>query len=292
MYTLFLIFFFVLGTLIGSFLNVVIYRYNSGKSIFGTRERSICFSCGKTLSWRELIPVLSFLFQKGRCTACKAKISWQYPLVEIATGVLFAALFAKYFPSNLVFGIYAYLPAKVLGEIAFLFALQLVIWSILVVITVYDFRHKIIPDGLVYAFSVLSLAVAIFFPGTVGGSVWTAIFTGVGFFCFFGGLWLVSGGRWLGFGDAKLVLGVGFLLGLVKGVSALVLAFWIGAAVSIGILGLAHLAIPLGRLRGQTKALTMKSEIPFAPFIILGTLIAFFWNIDIFGIADLLFYVQ
>mgnify|MGYP001613694074 CR=1 FL=1 len=279
--------FFVLGTLIGSFLNVVILRYNTGKHIFGWKERSICFSCSKKLAWHELVPVVSFCFLGGRCRGCKSRISWQYPLVEITTGLIFVGIFAQNFP--IIFSLFA-----------------VAIWSSLIVITVYDLRHKIIPDGLVYAFIILSFLAAAIFPSGGGGFL-HSLFAGAVFFTFFAGLWLISGGRWLGFGDAKLVLGVGFLLGLARGLSALTLAFWIGAVVSIFLLGLNWLAkklangaamanssaggeaIQFGRLRSRLFTLTMKSEIPFAPFIILGALIAFFWNIDIFGLAGLLF---
>ena len=89
---------FVFGTIIGSFLNVVILRYGTGKSF--AKGSSQCFSCGKKLSWYELVPILSFLFQKGKCKGCGSKISWQYPLIETITGVLFLLIF------NLQFSIF------------------------------------------------------------------------------------------------------------------------------------------------------------------------------------------
>ncbi|HLP43925.1 MAG TPA: prepilin peptidase, partial [Candidatus Nanoarchaeia archaeon] len=216
---------FLFGALIGSFLNVVILRYGTGKKILGIGERSMCFSCSKTLEWYELIPVFSFLYQRGRCRGCKSKISWQYPLVEFTTGLLFAAVAWKNFSGvslEEAFG------ASNFSTTAILTLFQFVIWSILIVITVYDIRHKIIPDFLVFMFAGLSLIASIFFPEVLGHTVTSAIVAGIAFFAFFGGLWLVSGGRWLGFGDAKLVLGVGFLLGPIQGLSALVLSFWIG----------------------------------------------------------------
>ncbi len=274
---------FILGTLIGSFLNVVILRYGTGKKFVGVGERSMCFSCGKTLEWYELLPVFSFVYLRGKCRGCDSKISWQYPLVEVLTGLVFVGIFLKNY-SGLIF------------EGSFLFGsvplflltlLQFLIWSVLIVITVYDFRHKIIPDALVYAFSGLSLLSVFWFPWVIG-SYTDPILSGIGFFCFFAGLWFISGGRWLGFGDAKLVLGVGFLLGLVRGLSALVLAFWIGAVVSIALMAWQYVqqrAIRGKGLQGGRPQLTMKSEIPFAPFIILGTLISFFCYVDILGIG-------
>lgn len=279
---------FIFGTLIGSFLNVVILRYNTGKNILALDNRSMCFSCGKQLYWYELIPVFSFLLQRARCRGCGSKISWQYPLVELATGLMFVAIFTKNF--NTLFD-----PNNI-ASFALVSLAHFVIWSLLIVITVYDLRHKIIPDGLVFSFIGLTLLLAWFFPANAysGNTFLSSVLAAAGLFAFFGGLWFVSGGRWLGFGDAKLVVGVGLLLGVSGGLSALAIAFWVGAGVSILIIFGGRLLNFLGhieyiskviresRLRAQLSLLTMKSEIPFAPFIILGTLIAFFCQIDIF----------
>src|SRR3989344_8573532 len=82
---------FILGTIIGSFLNVVIYRYNSGTSPL--TGRSQCFSCGETLSWRQLVPIFSFLVSRGRCAKCGVRLSWQYPIVETISGAIFVTVF-------------------------------------------------------------------------------------------------------------------------------------------------------------------------------------------------------
>ncbi len=275
---IFLAFILVFGTLIGSFLNVVILRYNTGKNLLSLGSRSMCFCCGKQLSWYELIPVVSFIFLRAKCSGCKSKISWQYPFVELAMGALTLAIFLKNFHG-------------IVGDASlfFLTIFQIAIWGILLVITVYDFRHKIIPDSMVFTFAFLALVVRFLFPDPQI-SLMSAIVGGVVFFSFFGLLWFFSGGRWLGFGDAKLVLGVGLLLGFSGGLSALALSFWIGAAISILLIGFTKLMkLPSIRkvvqrmgLRTTSSILTMKSEIPFAPFIILGTLIVFFCHADVF----------
>ncbi|MEA1929895.1 MAG: prepilin peptidase [Patescibacteria group bacterium] len=239
---------FILGLLIGSFLNVVIYRYNTGLGIQSGRSR--CFSCSKILYWYELIPVLSFVLQRGRCRACRSLLSWQYPLVELVSGLMFLAIWNLLLPLPLT-------------------ALYWAIFSLLLVILVYDLRHKIIPDGLVFAFIILSLVAALLQSAFVGG-----LLTGAALFVGFWALWHFSGGRWMGFGDAKLVAGVGLLLGLRGGLSAIILAFWIGAVAGL-------LLILFTRLFPRNLSLTMKSELPFAPFIILGVALNVFLGINV-----------
>jgi len=245
--------FFVFGSIIGSFLNVVILRLNSGRTFKG---RSECFSCGKKLSPAELIPILSFLTQNGRCRQCGSKISWQYPIVELITAVLFTLTYLYFEPissGNLIS-----------------FILTLIIFSILTVIAFYDLRHKIIPSQLSYLLVIFAFLFSISESRTFK---WEDLAAGPIFFAIFAAIWLISRGRWMGFGDAKLVLGIGLFLGLIKGVSALVLAFWIGAAVGICALFLSG------------KKITMKSEIPFAPFLILGAILSFFLELDILRIG-------
>lgn len=274
--------FFVLGAIIGSFLNVVILRWNTGQSIFGPRERSRCFSCGKQLVWWELVPIVSFCILRGRCSVCKSRISWQYPAVETVTGVLFVLLAARFLFSATHFSV-----------VAFLYSVAIA--SLLVVITFYDLKHKIIPNVFVYSFIVLALVHIFFLTGSWMVPPLATLFSfdvlaGPIFYAAFALLWLVSRGRWIGFGDAKLVFGIGLLLGFARGLSALVLSFWIGAAVGSMFLVLRVLAqkniVPLARLPLSLRNLTMKSEIPFAPFLILGTALAFFCGIDIFGISN------
>jgi len=221
-----------LGLIIGSFLNVLILRLNTGRSVI--KGRSQCFSCGHKLRWYELVPVVSFVLQHGRCRSCKSRISWQYLIIEISTSILFVLLAWRVFPL-------LYYP----------------ITALLIAILVYDLKHKIIPDVLVYIFIILA---------AISGQEWL---TGFALFSFFVFLWFVSRGKWMGFGDAKLVLGIGFLLGPSLSASAMLIAFWSGALVGITLLFVS---------RG---GVTMKSEIPFAPFLILGTLTSLLFQINI-----------
>lgn len=228
---------FVLGLIVGSFLNVVGLRLNSGISLGG---RSSCHSCGKTLKWYELIPIFSFIFLRGRCKDCHARISPQYPLIELWTGLIFMTV--------------PYIAISV--------------FCIYVAITIYDVRHKIIPDSLVYIAIFLSIAVR----SMSGGSDldWLA---GPILFLFFALVWLLSSGRAMGFGDAKLALSIGLLLGAPLGFSAIILAFWIGAAVGMIL------------LLKRAKDITMKSELPFAPFMILGAWLSIILGLDLLHVS-------
>lgn len=243
-----------LGLIIGSFLNVVILRYNTGRTLGG---RSGCLTCGHSLSWTELIPVFSFLRLRGRCGVCQAKISWQYPLVELATAGLFALCAYKFFPSW---------PEMILVWL---------ILSLLIVITVYDLRHKIIPEALVYLFDSLALLWALIF----GESLLFAFLAGLIFFSAFWALWYFSHGTWMGFGDAKLVIGLGFLLGLEAGFSALLWAFVVGAIVGLLLLA----STKLKSLPFAWPRFTMKTEVPFAPFLVLGLLLVWLGHFDLFN---------
>ena len=239
--------FFVFGSIIGSFLNVVILRYGTGRGV--VRGRSACPHCRHELGIAQLVPILSFLFLGGRCRKCRSKISWQYPSVEFLTGLLFLGVFLKS------------------GGI-----LDLIVLSLLVVIFVYDLKHKMIPDAPVYTFILIALIELLFsHPALLDLAAGPILF--LPFFL----LWFFSGGRWMGFGDAKLAIGMGWFLGFAGGLSAVVLGFWMGAGIGIMLL----------LIKGGKK-LTIKSEIPFAPFLIAGLWLVYFFNLDPVGLHLLL----
>lgn len=255
--TISLIFSFIFGTIIGSFLNVVAIRFNTGTSLKG---RSKCMSCGTTLTWKELIPLFSFAFQRGSCKNCKSKISWQYPLVEFILGLLFVLIFVVFPPLN--------------PDLAFYTTLHLFIAAILIVIAVYDIKHKIIPDQFVYVFIVLALLTNFISPNlSFIVPSYSAIISGPLIALPFALLWLISRGTWMGFGDIKLALGIGWIVGIGGGINSVILAFWVAALTSI-----VWMLTTYHRFKAKT-------EVPFGPYLILGMYMVLIFHIQILDVS-------
>jgi leader peptidase (prepilin peptidase)/N-methyltransferase len=233
-----------LGAIGGSFLNALSFRLGTGRSAL--RGRSQCMRCGHHLSAFDLVPVLSWLFLRGRCRYCGTRISPQYPLVEAGAAAL-GGLSLVLHPDLLSFSLWFVI------NLTLLFALA------------YDLRHQIIPwgaSGLLAALAALNL-----------------VMTGAGEWGWFAGpilaaplvlLFALSSGRAMGLGDGALELGLGWLLGLSAGLTALMMAFWLGAIVGI--------ALIVGK-----KRYTMRSELAFAPFLIAGAWISLFLHVDLFS---------
>lgn len=279
-------FFGALGLIVGSFLNVLLAR----TGIRPLTGRSECLSCGRQLLVRDLIPIVSWLALRGRCRFCKERISVQYPLVELAAAALFVALALAALPPLLL-------------------VLSLAIVSLLIAIFFYDLKHMLIPDAWVWSFNALTLFLMLFVgwepTGMLLYNLYPIIAGPIAALPLFA-LWLVSRGRWMGLGDVKLVLGFGWLLGVAAGIYAVVLAFLIGALVSVPLLLISKLSpgspheegegtigAPSGFTmngtgdgndrnspkRGASKTAvrwTLKSEIPFGPFLIAACLIVWF----------------
>lgn len=248
--------------MVGSFLNVVINRLDTGESFLSGRSR--CPNCKTDLKWFELVPLLSFIFLLGKCRTCGAKISWQYFSVELATGLLFAAAAYFIFPSGFSFENFDYFAA-----------LKLIYWlvlaSLFVVMFVYDLKHYIIPNQTVYPAILLALAFSVFetiwsgegffvLRSPFGGGLFSA-FLAAGFFF---SLIVISRGEWMGMGDVKLALAMGFFVGWPAILPALAFAFFSGSIVGLVLVFL------------QKKG--FQSQIPFGPFLILGTLFAAVWG--------------
>lgn len=240
----------------GSFLNVVICRLGTKKKI--VKDRSHCPYCQHVLSWQDLIPVLSFIFLKARCRYCGKKISWQYPGVEIAAGLLFAAAVIPGLTRNPVCGIR--------GDIIRI-PLLLAIISFLIIIFVFDLKHYLIPDKIV--FPAIGITFLYLFVGTVADpSLWQwliiPLLSALGASLFFLCLVLITRGKGMGVGDVKLAFLIGLLLSWPHILTSLFIAFLSG-----GIIGIFLVLL---------KKKKMKSMVPFGPFLVAGTIIALFWG--------------
>jgi len=279
----FTLFIFLLGCIVGSFLNVIIMRYEKGEQ--AVKGRSHCMFCGKTLSWYELVPLFSFLFQHGKCRECKTKLSLQYPLVELGTGILFFLVFFHLFPllpSEAALIAITSGEKEVLMKWGLLIA-HLVIWSLFMVITVYDIRTKLIPNRFSYTLAGVAFLTLFVGEQSLALPTLSEVVAGPALFLPFYTLWKVSDGRWLGLGDGKLALGIGWFLGLSLGGTAILFAFWIGAGVSLLYIFFQKLYVSFSKRDSEKEILTLKSEIPFGPFLVLGTLIVYVTQFNIYA---------
>lgn len=257
----FLVTLFVFGLAIGSFLNVVAYRSIHGGSIL--LDTSHCPHCKHKLGVSDLIPIVSYLFLKGSCRYCNKKISAQYPIVEVASGVLFA-LTAYYW----ILGV---------SSISFLEVFQLVyllfMVSVLLVLLVTDVKNGLLPNSIVLSSIGVIIAYKLFL--LIFGSIslpalsvdmGAALLASAGFFA----IVYFSGERAMGGGDVKLV----FLIGLAVGWPAILVAIFLGFLTGAA---LAVMLILRGKKRfGQT--------IPFGPFLALGAFVSLFWGQELINI--------
>ena len=236
----------VFGLIIGSFLNVVILRFDDLKSILKTRSH--CVKCKKQLAWYDLFPFFSYLLLRGKCRSCKAKISLQYPVVEIATALIFCLLFWK-------FGFSAE------------FVALLIISSILMIVLVYDILHLLIADFLIWSAIgvwVIFLAVSYLFLHQPLSLILDSLYGGLALGGFLGLIVLISWEKWMGIGDIK----VGFLLGAMVAwpnvIFATFASFALGSLISLALIFM--------------RKKTIKDMVPFAPFLILGAYVTIFYG--------------
>lgn len=238
---------FLFGLTYGSFLNVVIYRLDDWVSIL--RGRSKCPDCQTELRASDLIPLVSFAMLGGKCRYCRAPIKWQYPIVELATGLLVAAGYSLIFSSGLP------LDRAVISFIFYILAL-----GSLVVIFWHDLTEMMIPDAVSYFLLVTSLIFSLTFFGSLKDTLYGAL---IGFVPI-ALLVYPSRGRWMGEGDVKLATALGIIVGYPSAIVYLASAF-----VSGGVIGLLIILVRRGHL---------KTAVPFAPFLIIGALIGLFYG--------------
>ncbi len=245
----------VLGLLVGSFLNVVAWRWyrSSLPRPLALQTRSQCPQCGTVLGWVELIPLVSFLVQRGRCRSCSARISWRYPLVEVVLAAVFGLITAVYGPHL---------------QTLFLLCLAAILFTIALI----DLETQLIPDQLTMLGAVVAgLGVWLLGQGSVVSTSahWFAYglsgaLVGAGIL---GAIVLGTRGRGMGIGDIKLAAVLGLSLGGPLTLLALFTGFVSGALVGLGLLA-----------RGRAS---MKTAVPFGPFLVFGWLVAVLWGAQI-----------
>ncbi len=237
-----LFFIFVLGLSVGSFLNVIIDRLPNNKSLLG---RSHCDFCKKTLKPSNLIPILSYFLQGGRCESCRKKLSAQYPTIEMVTGLSFVFTWFQFIHLGLAATI-----------------LYLIVVSIFIAMFVADLKYQIIPDELQLLLFCVSFGLLYLLnnPNLLDYAE-RLVFAFVAMFPLLF-LFLITKGKGMGFADVKLTFILGFLFGLKLGFLIIYLAF-----ISGGIVGFYLLVTGLKK---------RKSKIAFGPFIILSAILVLY----------------
>ena len=249
---MFYLFIFIFGLMVGSFLNVVILRLYSGETII--KSRSKCPHCHYQLSAKDLIPVFSFIWFNGQCRYCQKKISWQYPVVELATGLLFV-LVTYNFIGTLGWANLFYNSSVLISWLR-----NLIFVCLLIIIFIYDLKYYLILDQITFP----AMAVALIFNLFLGFS-WLNLLAGVIIGLTFFALQLaISKGKWLGGGDLRLGAVMGLMLGGAGTVVALFFSYIIGAVLAVFLI-----------IWGRKE---LKSQIPLGTFLTVGTLIALLWG--------------
>ena len=261
-----MVFLFLIGVFVGSFLNVIIDRLPRKETI--AKGRSHCEFCKKELAWYDLIPLLSFLMLKGKCRYCHKQIGAYYPIIELSTGILFAATYFfvvlnfrfqisnELINQNSLFFNSPIITLQALISLAY----YLFVVSSFIVIFFEDLKFGIIPDKIIFP----SIIATFFYLLIINHqSLIINLFSALAAFSFFLILFLITKGKGMGFGDVKLSFLLGLILGFPKIIFALYLAFLTGAFVGIILI--------IWR-----KKRSLKDAIPFGPFLIAGTLLSLF----------------
>jgi len=252
---------FIFGTIVGSFLSVVILRSIAGED--WVSGRSHCDSCQNIIAWYDNIPLISFIVLSGKCRYCKEPILPLHPMVEMLTGVLFV----WWYWGGFLFFKLTQTPLSILQPLFWLMVGLLLIYLFII-----DLNYMILPDRPLFSLFFLAIiyrVVLVVSEIMQLNDLYYTIFAALLSFLFFLALWFFTKGRGMGFGDVKLVIPLALLLGPQKMLIALFLAFIIGAIVGVTLITF-----------GKSK---LKSAIPFGPFLISATVLSLLWGDAIFS---------
>ncbi len=253
----FYFFIFFSGLCIGSFLNCLIWRLHKGESLLG---RSYCPKCGQQIAWYDNIPVLSFILLGGKCRSCRKAISWQYPAVELATGILFVISVI----CNLKFVIWNIDSIQITNyQLPITIFRDWFLICVMIVIFIYDLRWYLILDAVTLPACAIVLILNLF----LGISWQNLLVSGIIGSSFFLVQFLISKGRWIGGGDIRLGLLMGLALGWPNILAAILIAYFIGSIAGIGL-------IMAGRKQWGSK-------VPLGVFLSVAAVIVLFWGEEI-----------
>lgn len=248
-----ILFIFLFGLIIGSFLNCFIWRIRQNESI---GDRSYCPRCGHKLAWYDNIPLLSYLLLRGKCRYCRETISVQYPLVEFVTAILFVLSFTIKFKEGATWE----------EDILLSLVKDWFIISVLIFVFVYDLRWYLIPDRIILPATGIVLVMNLFL-GVGWSEILISAIIGAGFFLL---QFVISRGMWIGGGDIRMGLFMGVALG-----------YWQHTVVAL------FFAYLLGSLVGIPLILAKKKQwgekVPFGVFLAAATVFTLFWGGNILG---------
>ncbi|HUB94059.1 MAG TPA: prepilin peptidase [Verrucomicrobiae bacterium] len=262
----------VLGLILGSFANALVWRLHEQAELTGkksraaakrrralsiTRGRSMCTHCGHELAAKDLVPVFSWLWLRGKCRYCGSQIAWQYPVVEVTTGLLFVVSYVAW--PHALHGV---------GLLQFIFWLAFLVGFIALVI--YDVRWMLLPDRIVFplvGLAILQLIVTVLWQRNFE-TIWQSAAGAAVIFGLFWGLYQISAGHWIGGGDVKLSLVLGLLAG--TPLRALTVIFFASLAGTL-------MSIP--QLIQGKKGLG--KHVPFGPSLLLSVVIVVLWGTSI-----------
>ena len=242
-----------LGLVGGSFLNVVVLRVNRGENFI--KGRSKCPRCGKKIAWFDNLPLLSFVLLGGKCRSCHKPISFQYPIVEATSGLVWFLSWLAYKGGTLPFS----------GDLGILaFPVWVAILTLMLGLMVSDFVYMTLPDVFMYPLGIVSLGLVGYVFRGDWGEIGVRVLTGLVVALFFFLIWYLTKGRGMGFGDVEYALVMGLLLGFPAVLVGLMFSFVVGAVVGLGMVGVMK--------KGW------KSKLAFGPFLIGGNILALYWG--------------
>ncbi len=269
------IFAFIIGACLGSFANVTMTRLNA----LSLWSRSKCLSCGLPIYKRDNIPIISYLLSSGRCRHCHSRYSSRYLWVELLMGLVGLIVWDK-----------SYIVDSPIYMSLLHYGLYMSLFTILLSISLYDIKHKIVPTQLSSALIINGLLLILLrlydnhhqfglMTNTIQYNAFIELLGGVLTALPYATLFIFSRGRWVGFGDVLVYLGVGWGLGLVAGLYTFLYSIWVAGLFTL-----------VWYVTNSNRKGFMKIEIPFAPFIAIAALLAYTYSMDILGIHNVLLY--